>query len=83
MEKLCTNKNHSIKIWANKQTKYRQFRMFWCKICYNLSRNDFTIIKKKKYGFGWLYRDIFYISQYFWQVTVHISFQVYFFSINY
>ena len=37
----------------------------------------------KKYGFGWLYRDIFYISQYFWQMTVHISFQVYFFSINY
>jgi hypothetical protein len=25
-------------------SKYRQFRMFWCKICYNLSRNDFTII---------------------------------------
>jgi hypothetical protein len=22
----------------------RQFRMFWCKICYNLSRNDFTIL---------------------------------------
>jgi hypothetical protein len=26
------------------ESKYRQFRMFWCKICYNLSRNDFTII---------------------------------------
>ena len=38
---------------------------------------------KYYFGFGWLYRDIFYISQYFWQMTVHISFQVYFFSINY
>jgi hypothetical protein len=33
--------------------------MFWCKICKNLSRNDFTIIFWKKYGFGWLYRDFF------------------------
>ena len=24
----------------------------------------------KKYGFGWLYRDFFYISEYFWQMTV-------------
>jgi hypothetical protein len=32
--KLWTNKNHSYKHkWANKQSKYRQFWMFWCKIC--------------------------------------------------
>jgi hypothetical protein len=41
------------------QSKYRQFLMFWCNICKNLSRNDFTIIFWKKYGFGWLYRDLF------------------------
>ena len=29
----------------------------------------------KKYGFGWLFKGIFffYISQYFWQMTVHIA----------
>jgi hypothetical protein len=48
--------------------------MFWCKICYNLSRNDFTILFWKKYGFGWLYRDIFYISQYFsWLKCAYMS----------
>ena len=27
----------------------------------------------KKYGFGWLYRDFFYISEYFWQMTVYMG----------
>jgi hypothetical protein len=27
----------------------------------------------KKYGFGWLYRDFFYISEYFWQMMVFLA----------
>ena len=27
----------------------------------------------KKYGFGWLYRDLFYISEYFWQMMVFLA----------
>jgi hypothetical protein len=37
--------NHQwLLLSLNNQSKYRQFWMFWCKICKNLSRNDFTII---------------------------------------
>jgi hypothetical protein len=49
--------------------------MCWCTICKNISRNDFTIIFWKKYDINWLYRDFFfYISQYFWQMTVSLWF---------
>jgi hypothetical protein len=27
----------------------------------------------EKYGFGWLYSDFFYISEYFWQMTLKKS----------
>jgi hypothetical protein len=73
----CIEKKYTtrIKIWANKQTKYRQFRMFWCKICYNLSRNYFTIFFWKNMVLVDYTGIFFYISQYFWQMTVYIFFK--------
>ena len=71
MEKLCTNKNHSYKHneQINKQNidnsecfgvKYDKFIQKWL-------HNK----KNKKYGFSWLYRDFFYISEYLiWPMSI-------------
>ena len=53
--------------------KYKQSLILWeCgSQLISVLSNDFIIVFLQKYGFGWLYRDFFYISEYFWQMTVH------------
>jgi hypothetical protein len=72
MEKLCTNKNHSYK--HNEQINKQNIDNSEC-----FGQNMLKFIQKwlhnnflKKYGFGWLHRDFFYISEYFRQMTVFV-----------
>ena len=73
MEKLCTNKNHSYK--HNEQIKKQNIDNSECfgvtlvKIYPEMTSQSFFL----KIWFGWLCRDFFYISEYFWQMTVYIT----------
>ena len=75
MEKLCTNKNHSYKHneQINKQNidNSECFGVKFVKIYPEMTSQYFF----EKYGFGWLYRDFFYISEYFWQMISRFYFE--------
>ena len=65
MENLCTNKKHSYK--HNEQINKQNIDNSEC-LKFIQKWLDYNFLKK--YGFGWLYRDFFDISEYFWQMTV-------------